>query len=145
MALRSIPASSPEQTVVLELAKLGALVRGEGVGFQDALLLHGAGAQADSLAGVLLTQAPGRSRLQGEKCKGNCNFIIILQQFLCVTRISFAKIAFKYLAISGSSRRICKVMMKILLQDCILSFHASALYTELGYLRFHDVVIWRLP
>ena len=64
MALCSIPASSPEQTVVLELAKLGALVRGEGVGFQDALLLHGAGAQADALAGVLLTQAPGRSRLQ---------------------------------------------------------------------------------
>ena len=81
MALCSIPASSPEQTVVLELAKLGALVRGEGVGFQDALLLHGAGAQADALAGVLLTQAPGRSRLQGEKCKVNCNFIIILQQF----------------------------------------------------------------
>ena len=60
MALCSVPASSPEQTVVLELAKLGALVGWEGVGFQDALLLHGAGAQADALAGVLLTQAPGR-------------------------------------------------------------------------------------
>ena len=65
MALCSVPASSPEQTVVLELAKLGALVGWEGVGFQDALLLHGAGAQADALAGVLLTQAPGRVKSAG--------------------------------------------------------------------------------
>ena len=60
MALCSIPACFPEQAVVIDLAKLGALVRREGVGVDDALLLHIAGAQADPLAGVLLSQAPGR-------------------------------------------------------------------------------------
>ena len=59
MALCSIPACFPEQAVVIDLAKLGALVRRAGVGVDDALLLHIAGAQADPLAGVLLSQAPG--------------------------------------------------------------------------------------
>ena len=53
----SIPSGSPKLTVVVQLAKLGALVRGGGEGVEDALLLHEAGAQADALTGVLLTQA----------------------------------------------------------------------------------------
>ena len=53
----SIPAGSPELTVVVHATKLGALVRAGGVGVEDALLLHQAGAQADALAGVLLAQA----------------------------------------------------------------------------------------
>ena len=57
MAKCPIPTSSPELTVVIELTELGALVRGGGVGVDDALLLHQAGAQADALAGVLLAQA----------------------------------------------------------------------------------------
>ena len=59
VALCSIEACFPEQTVVLELAKLGTCVRWERVGFQDTVRLHQAGAQGDPLAGVLLTQAPG--------------------------------------------------------------------------------------
>ena len=55
----SIPAGSPELTVVVELAELGALVRGGGVGVEDAVLLHEAGAQTDALTGVRLAQASG--------------------------------------------------------------------------------------
>ena len=60
MAKCSIPACSPVLAVVVELAKLGARVGADGVGFQDAFRLHRAGAQADSLAGAPLTQAPCR-------------------------------------------------------------------------------------
>ena len=47
-------------TVVVHLAKGGALARGYGVGVEDALLLQQAGAQADALAWVLLAQASER-------------------------------------------------------------------------------------
>ena len=53
----SIPTSSPKLTVVVDLTKIGALVRVGGVGVEDGVLLHLAGAQADVLAGVLLAQA----------------------------------------------------------------------------------------
>ena len=56
----SIPAGSPKFTVVVEFAELRALVRGGGEGVEDALLLHVAGSQADSLAGVFLAQASER-------------------------------------------------------------------------------------
>ena len=56
----SIPAGSPNLTVVVDLTKLGALVRGGGEGVDDALVLHDAGAQADALAGFLLAQASDR-------------------------------------------------------------------------------------
>ena len=39
----SIPACSPEVAIVVHLAKLGAPVRGGGVGVEDAVLLHKAG------------------------------------------------------------------------------------------------------
>ena len=58
MALCSIPTRSPELTVVVKLAKLGALVGWEGQGVDDAARLDQAGAQADAFAGVLLTHAP---------------------------------------------------------------------------------------
>ena len=54
---RSIPTSSPKLTVVVDLTKIGALLRVGGVGVEDGVLLHLAGAQADVLAGVLLAQA----------------------------------------------------------------------------------------
>ena len=60
MAKCSIPACPPVLAVVVELAKLGALVRADGVGFQDAFRLHRAGTQAHSFAGVLLAKAPDR-------------------------------------------------------------------------------------
>ena len=53
----SIPTSSPKLTVVVDFTKLGALVGVGGVGVEDGVLLHLAGAQADVLAGVLLAQA----------------------------------------------------------------------------------------
>ena len=53
----SIPTGSPKLTVVVDLTKLGALLRVGGVGVEDGVLLHLAGAQADVLAGVLLAQA----------------------------------------------------------------------------------------
>ena len=53
----SIPLGSPKLTVVVQLAKLGALVREGGEGVEDDLLLHVTGAQADALTGVLLAQA----------------------------------------------------------------------------------------
>ena len=53
----SIPSGSPKLTVVVQLAKLGALVREGGEGVEDDLLLHKTGAQADALTGVLLAQA----------------------------------------------------------------------------------------
>ena len=56
-AERSLPAGSPELAVAVDLAKLGALVRGRKVGVDDALLLQDTGAQADALARVLLAQA----------------------------------------------------------------------------------------
>ena len=40
----TIPSCSPELTVVIDLAKLGALVRAGGVGVEDAVLGHVAGA-----------------------------------------------------------------------------------------------------
>ena len=138
----SIPAGFPELTVVVHVTKLGALVRAGGVGVEDALLLHQAGAQADALAGVLLTQAPGRVGYRMTSVKVTAVVYYIATVLMCWTSIPNT---FQYLAMSGSSRRICKVMMKIFLQDCILPLHGSALYTELGYLRFHDIVIWRLP
>ena len=72
----SIPAGSPKFTVVVEFAKLGALVRGGGEGVEDALLLHEAGAQADALTGVLLTQASDGMgcRFRSVECK-NSNVI----------------------------------------------------------------------
>ena len=60
MAECSIPPGLPELAVVIELAKLGALVRAGRVGLDDASLLHHAGAQAGALAWVLLTQAPDK-------------------------------------------------------------------------------------
>ena len=60
MAECSIPPGSPELTVVVHLAKLGALLRVGRVGVEDAVLLDPTGAQADALAGVLLAQAPDR-------------------------------------------------------------------------------------
>ena len=60
IAKRSVPLGSPKPAVVVDLAKLGTLVRGGGVGVDDALLLNDAGAQADVLAGVLLAQASER-------------------------------------------------------------------------------------
>ena len=53
----SIPTGSPKLTVVVDLTKIGALLRVGGVGVEDGVLLHLAGAQADVLAGVLLAQA----------------------------------------------------------------------------------------
>ena len=53
----SILSGSPKLTVVVQLAKLGALVREGGEGVEDDLLLHETGAQADALTGVLLAQA----------------------------------------------------------------------------------------
>ena len=53
----SIPSGSPKLTVVVQLAKLGALVREGGEGVEDDLLLHVTGAQADALTGVLLARA----------------------------------------------------------------------------------------
>ncbi len=53
----SIPTSSPKLTVVVDLTKIGALVRVCRVGVEDGVLLQLAGAQADVLAGVLLAQA----------------------------------------------------------------------------------------
>ena len=60
MAECPIPPGSPVLTVVVHLAKLGALLRVGRVGVEDAVLLNPTGAQADSLAGVLLAQAPDR-------------------------------------------------------------------------------------
>ena len=55
----SIPTASPKLTVVVDLTKIGALLRVGRVGVEDGVLLHLAGAQADVLAGVLLAQASG--------------------------------------------------------------------------------------
>ena len=60
MAEGPIPPGSPELTVVVHLAKLGALLRVGRVGVEDAVLLNPTRAQADALAGVLLTQAPDK-------------------------------------------------------------------------------------
>ena len=71
MAKCPIPPGSPELTVVVELAELGALVRGGGVGVEDAVLLHEAGAQTDALTGVCLAQASGTMdrRFNSVECK----------------------------------------------------------------------------
>ena len=58
ITLCSVPSGSPELTVGVHLAKLGALVRAGRISSEDALLLHQAGAQADALAGVFRTQEP---------------------------------------------------------------------------------------
>ena len=60
MAEGPIPPGSPELTVVVHLAKLGALLRVGRVSVEDAVLFDEAGAQADALTGVLLAQAPDR-------------------------------------------------------------------------------------
>ena len=67
----SIPAGSPELTVVVELTEHGALVRGGGVGVEDAVLLHKAGAQTDALTGVRLARASGTMdrRFNSAECK----------------------------------------------------------------------------
>ena len=72
IAKRSVPLGSPKPAVVVDLAKLGTLVRGGGVGVDDALLLNDAGAQADVLAGVLLAQASERI---------NCRMQIVAQDY----------------------------------------------------------------
>ena len=71
MAKCPIPPGPPELTVVVELAELGALVRGGGVGVEDAVLLQEAGAQTDALTGVRLAQASGTKerRFNSAKCK----------------------------------------------------------------------------
>ena len=71
MAECPIPPGSPELTVVVELTELGALVRGGGVGVEDAVLLHEAGAQTDALTGVCLAQASGTMdrRFNSVECK----------------------------------------------------------------------------
>ena len=55
----SIPASFPELTVVINFAKLGALVRFGREGVEDHVLPHITGAQADVLTRIFLTQASG--------------------------------------------------------------------------------------
>ena len=55
----TVPSCPPELAVVIDVAELGALVRGGGVGVEDAVLLHEAGAQTDALTGVRLAQASG--------------------------------------------------------------------------------------
>ena len=55
----SIPPGPPEHAAVINMAESGALVRGGGVGVEDAVLLHEAGAQTDALTGVRLAQASG--------------------------------------------------------------------------------------
>ena len=71
MAKCSIPAGSPELTVVVELTEHGALVRGGGVGVEDAVLLHKAGAQTDALTGVRLAQASGTKDRRFHSEEGN--------------------------------------------------------------------------
>ena len=56
----SVPPGSPKLAEAVDLAKVGALVRGGREDVEDALLLHDAGAQADALAGVFLAQATER-------------------------------------------------------------------------------------
>ena len=105
ITLCSIPACSPELTVVVKLAKLGALVGREGQGVDDAARLDQAGAQADSFAGVLLTKAPEKRWLHSdnELDKKQCS-----EKLLCKT--------FQNLVMRGSSRRMWKAMMKNFLQ-----------------------------
>ena len=69
---RSVPPCSPKPAVVVDLAELGALVRGGGEDVEDALLIHDAGAQADALARVLLAQASERI---------NCRMEIVAQDY----------------------------------------------------------------
>ena len=59
----TVPSCSPELTVVIDLAELGALVRAGGVGVEDAVLGHVAGAQGDALTWVLLTQTACNEKL----------------------------------------------------------------------------------
>ena len=59
----TVPSCSPELRVVIDLTKLGALLRACGVGVEDAVLGHVAGAQGDALTGVLLTQTPSNEKL----------------------------------------------------------------------------------
>ena len=60
----TVPSCSPELTVVIDLAELGALVGAGGVGVEDAVLGHVAGAQGDALTGVFLTQTPSNEKSQ---------------------------------------------------------------------------------
>ena len=77
IAKRSIPASSPKQAVVVDLTELEALVGEGGVGVEDALHLHQAGAQADALTGVLLAQAPDKFQ--------SSHMLAVL---ICLTRVN---------------------------------------------------------
>ena len=70
MAKCPIPPGPPELTVVVELAELGALVRGGGVGVEDAVHLHEAGAQTDALTGVRLAQASGTKDCRFNSAEG---------------------------------------------------------------------------
>ena len=109
----SIPAGFPELTVVVHVTKLGALVRAGGVGVEDALLLHQAGAQADALAGVLLTQAPGRvgCRVKSVKVTATSDFNF-LWKFSTILKHHVRRKkqlcynTFQYLATRGSSMRM---------------------------------------
>ena len=53
-----IPLSSPKLATVVDLTKVGALVRVGREDVDDVVLHHSARAQADVLARVLLTRAP---------------------------------------------------------------------------------------
>ena len=66
-----IPLGSPKQAIVVYLTELGALVRGGGVGVEDAVLLQEAGAQTDALTGVRLAQASGTKDRRFHSEEGN--------------------------------------------------------------------------
>ena len=67
----SIPPGPPEHAAVINMTEFGALVRGGGVGVEDAVHLHEAGAQTDALTGVCLAQASGTMdrRFNSVECK----------------------------------------------------------------------------
>ena len=60
-----------------EVFQLRAPVRGGGVGFQDAAWFHKTGAQADSFAGILLAQTPGRALVSGGLFSEGMNIYIL--------------------------------------------------------------------
>ena len=72
IAKRSVPPCSPKPAVVVDLAKVGALVRVGGEDVEDTLLLYIAGAQADALARVLLAQATERINCRMEIVAQDC-------------------------------------------------------------------------
>ena len=86
----SIPTGSPKLTVVVDLTKLGALLRVGGVGVEDGVLLHLAGAQADVLAGVLLAQASENGTQDSGRCGVSANNQQILSKdiFSCPEQLN---------------------------------------------------------